>query len=202
MRTSRVRSFERWRMIAASIIAIDVAAILWVVVARSVGFDPIGGGPLDGYGWYFRMSDGSFNVISYDYSTNKTIGRTVIFPAPPGGSYRVWWPAFAAVPLTLLGLALASTRGGRRIFTRLPVPQITTLRLMTAVAILGADLGWVLRTMESPWACLLSDGGPLVFVDLVSVHALAFMGFGVALLFNLGRRRPSPNDPETVTSRV
>lgn len=202
MRTSGVRPIVRWLMIASAIIAIDLAATLWTVVAKTVSPFAVGSGPSRAYRIYYPLIDDSCVVITRDSMTGKTLGRTVIRPATAAGLCRVWWPAVVTGLLTLTGLALASTLGGRRFVAEFPMPRITTRRLMIAVAVMGADLGWVLRMRYSFLVGIFYGRWTPDLVDMLIVHTLAFVAAGVALLFSCVRRRRSPDPPESVTSQV
>jgi hypothetical protein len=192
MQKSQAQSIVRWWVIAASILATDVAATLWVVAARSVGFPYIGSGSFTKHIIHYNIIDGSRIVIVRNNETGTTIGRTVIRPATTAGLCRVWWPVFAAGPLTLMGFALALTRGGRRWVAEFSLPRMTTKGLMIAAAILVADLGWVFRTLGSSWRGLFIGQWTWTpaLVDMLIVQTLALMAVGVAALFFFVRRRP------------
>lgn len=203
---SRERYLARWAMITASILAIDGAVTLWIVVARSVlaGDGGVGGGSNTSYCTHYRMYDDSSVLIVQDFTTGKST-RILTSPATAVGLRRVWWPAVPAGILTLSGLALASTHRGRRYVAGFPTPRMTTGGLMIAVAVLGTEGGLAIRTLESSGIRgLLFPRWELtpILVDQLLLHALAFLSVGVALLVRLVQRRRSLAPPDAVTFRV
>src|SRR4051812_23431721 len=110
MRLPRVR-FTVWRMmVAVAIVAVDLAAINWVVNARSWD-DHLGlGGGMRTHAWrdIFKYDESIVRVVE-NHETGKTISRTVTRPATPLGLCCVWWPAAAGGFLTLLALVIART---------------------------------------------------------------------------------------------
>jgi hypothetical protein len=199
VRPSQLRFRERWLIFAALVIGIDMAAIYWVVEARS---DFIFGGGAGGVGPYYLftmnygMYDGSSVTTVHNYVTGKTT-RTVTRRASTAGLCRVWWPAAVSRLLTLLALAVALTRAGQRFIATLPLPQMTTRRWMIAVAVLGTECGLVITTMRNSGVNPLRTQWVPILINLIGLHTLAFLPVGVALLYWSARHWHSRDDPET-----
>jgi hypothetical protein len=202
MQQSQLRFIVRWLIFAAMVIGTDVAAIYWVVNARSAIRSGIGGGPYTAHTTWYEMYDGSAVVVVRNYVTGKTTGTAVRRPATTAGLCRVWWPAVASGFLTLLALAIALTRTGRWFIAELPLPQMTTRRWMIAVAVLGIEGGLVITTMRNSGVDPLRTQWAPILINLFGLHALAFLPPGVALLYRYARRRQSRDNPETTMDRL
>lgn len=175
----------------ASIIAIDVAAILCVVAALSVGVEIGSSGPRTGYRTFYNMLDGSTVIVTYNSAIGKTIGRTVVRPATVVGLCLVWWPAAAAATLTALAL---TPRGGRYIAEFQP-PRMTLKRLMVAVAFLGADVGWSLRTLEPSRGSFLFGGWRPIYMDIFILNVQVLLAASIAILLYRARLRGTTKTP-------
>jgi hypothetical protein len=202
MRPSQLRFRVRWLIFAASIIAMDVAAITWVVNARSAFGPGVGGGPFTAHWTWYEMYDGSGLFVVHNDVTGKTTRRTVTSPATTMGLCRVWWPAPASGFLTLLALTITLTRTGRWLIAEVPLPHMTTRRWMIVVAVLGTEGGLVICTMRNSGVDPLLTHWTPVLIRLFGLHALAFMPAGVALLFRYVRRQQSRDVPEIVMDRL
>lgn len=202
MRPCRLETTGRWLIVAASIIGVDAAAVHWVVTAKSGITGGIGGGPLTAHWTYYDRYDGSMVVIVRNNVTRRTTGPTVVRPPTTAGLCRVWWPAVAAGLLTLLALAIASARRGRRFIAAFPLPQMSTRRWMMTVAVIGTEVGLVITTLR------YSDIDPLrtrwtpILSSLVGLHAVAFLPAGIAALHRLVRIRRSRHDPEAAMDEL
>src|SRR5271155_3465536 len=87
MRPSRLRltvRWLRWLMFAAAIVGMDLAAIYWVVEAKTSIIGGLGGGPWTAHWMSYSMYDGSGGMIVHNYVTGKTT-TTVGRPATPEG---------------------------------------------------------------------------------------------------------------------
>jgi hypothetical protein len=198
MRPSQLRFTVRWLIFAASVIAMDVAAINWVVEARSYSLGGMGNGDVA----YNTMYDETLVKVVSNNLTGKTISTTVIRPATTAGLCRVWWPAAASGLLTLLAAAIAFTRTGQWFIANLRLPQMTTRRWMIAVAVLATEAGLVIGTFRNSGVNLLLTQWTPILISLVSLHALAFMPVGVALLYRYVRRRRFRDDTEKLVDRL
>ena len=116
---------------------LDAVAINWTITARKPALiGRVGGG---GYDYsHYRGYDGSEASISRNQKTGKTTVRSDHPPTATGECY-VWWPSVAGGIITLVVLALAATRNGRRLVAEFPLPGMTTRRLMIAVAVIGIE---------------------------------------------------------------
>ena len=141
MRPSRLQLTVRWTMLLAWVVALDAAAINWTITATKLikQSDIVGGGYSHRR---YRGSDGSVVSVVQNSMTRKT---TVHWTDPPTrmGLCYVWWPSLASGLTTMLALALAATRDGRRLIVEFPVPPMTTQRLMIAVAVIGIEAGMI-----------------------------------------------------------
>jgi YD repeat-containing protein len=198
MRPSQLRYTVRWMIFPASIIGLYVAAINWVVTARSAIYVGMAGGPRTAHWTYYDMWDGSGRMVVRNHITGKTTRITVTRPATTAGLCRVWWPAAARGFLTLLALAIALTRTGQWFIAELPLPQMTTRRWMIAVAVLGTEGGLIMSTIRSSGVHPRLIQWTQILIILVGLHAVAFLPVGVAVLYRYVRHRQPRDDPETV----
>ncbi len=106
------------------------------------------------------------------------------------GLCRVWWPAPAAGCITLIVIALALTRAGRQYVAAFSLPRITMRWFMIAVAVLGAEAGWVLRMMDSSqWYSVMFGQCSPMQLDFFILHGVALIAVLTAVLFLFVRRR-------------
>ena len=187
MRPSRLRSATRWLILAASIIVLDVAAIHRVVTARSTLRGGLSSGPYTALATYYTRADEALLVVVRNFATGKTTGPTMIRPPTMRGLRRVWWPPVAGGFLTLLALAIASTRKGRRFISGFPLPRMTTRRWMIAVALIGTEGGLIISTMKNSGVDPLTIAWTPILLNLVGLHALAFLPVGIAMLSRIIR---------------
>ena len=196
IRPSQLRSTTRWLILAAAIIGMDGAAIYRVVTARStLRGGGLSSGPYTALASYYIRADEALVVVVRNFATGKTTGPTVIRPPTARGLCRVWWPAFTGGFLTLLALAIASTRKGRRFVSAFPLPRMTTRRWMIAVALIGTEGGLILSTMRYAGVDPLTTPWTPILVYLVGLHALAFLPVGITMLHRFVRRQRPREDP-------
>ena len=137
------------------------------------------------------MLDGSTVVVTHNSAIGKAIGSTVLRPATVVGLCLVWWPAAAAATLTALAL---TSRGGRYIAEFQP-PRMTLKRLMVAVAVLGADVGWSLRALEPSRGGFLFGRWKPIHMDLFILHVQVFLAASIAILLYRARLRATTKNP-------
>ena len=95
------------------------------------------------------------------------------------GLCYVWWPSLAGGLITLLALALAATRNGRRLIAEFPLSRMTTRRWMIAVAVIGIEAGLLLNEMRyfgfDLGRDLRSSRWPPILICLAALPTLAFL---------------------------
>ena len=201
MMISRLVVTARWAMFIAAIVGADLAALNWVVTARSCMYGGIGGGPTTYHWRTYEMYDGSRGTVFQNLVTGKTIRRTVRRPATPSGLCRVWWPAVAGGFLTPLAVVVARTRPGRWFIAESHLlPLMTTRRWLAAVAVMATEGGLVISTLRSSGVDPSYAVWPPILLGLVLLHALAFVPVGVVLLYRLITGPRPWDDEETVMS--
>jgi hypothetical protein len=84
-------------------------------------------------------------------TANMTGKTTIVSNRPPTatGLCDVWWPSVAGGIITLLVLALAATRNGRRLIAEFPLPRMTTRRLMIVVAVTAFEAVLIINVAKS-----------------------------------------------------
>jgi hypothetical protein len=171
VRPSPLQLAARWLILAAWIVGLDAAAINWTIMATELDTDPGTGGAH----WYVRHRP-DWSVVRV--VRNRLTGKTVTYlldPPTAVGLCLVWSPAVASGLLTLVALALAATRSGRRLIVEFPVPRMTTRRWMVAVAVIGVEawliIGAVSYLLFQPRPSLW----PPILIYLAALHTLTFL---------------------------
>ena len=178
VRLSHLQWTVRWLILAAWIAGLDAAAINWTITAREGGPHPrIGGGSHIAHWTSHQRYDGSVVYVVRNDLTGKTVTRLVHPPTAAGLCY-VWGPSFAGGLLTLLALALAATRNGRRLIVEFPFPRMTTRRWMIAVAVIGIEAGLIIGAMSYFGVDPRSSRWPPILIYLASLHTLVFRPVG------------------------
>jgi hypothetical protein len=137
VRPSHLQLTIRWLILAAWVTGLVAAATNWTIAARAlIPMGGVGGG--DGEFSFYSGYDGSRMTVSRDYVTGMTRVHWSHPPTATGLCY-VWWPSVAGGIITLVVLAPAATRNGRRLIAEFPFPPMTTRRLMIAVAVIGIE---------------------------------------------------------------
>ncbi len=174
MRPSHLQLTVRWLILAAWIAGLDAAAINWTITARE--WIPLSGsGPRATYSRYYQGYDGSVVVVVRNDLTGKTVKRLVVHPPTAAGLCYVWGPSFAGGLLTLLALALAATRNGRRLIVEFPLPRMTTRRWMIAVAVIGIEAGLIVGAMRFFRVDPRSSRWPPILIYLAGLHTVSFL---------------------------
>jgi hypothetical protein len=198
---SHLQLTVRWLILAAWIVGLDAAAINWAITARE-GIPVPGGGPRAAYWRSYQGYDGSVVVVVRNHLTGKTVATRLVKPPTAAGLCYVWWPSFAGGLLTLLALALAATRNGRRLIVEFPLPRMTTRRWMIAVAVIGVETGLIIGAMRYFGVDPRSSRWPPILIYLGSLHTLVFLPVGVAVLKIVVRLLHSGDAPEAATDRL
>jgi hypothetical protein len=178
-------------VIFAAVIAIDKAAGAWVVWARK-SYIHNTAHEIDG-SWRLpftredEMYDGSIVRVVTNRMTGTSV-TTVIRPATWWGLCRVWWPAVASGLLTLLAVAIAVSRQGQALIARIPLPVMSTRRLLTLITILGTEGGLVIGTLKTSGIDPMRTPWVPIFYELAIVHVVAFLPVFVVLPFRRLRR--------------
>jgi hypothetical protein len=211
MRRPQLRFTVWWLIFAASIIGMDVAAINWVVTAKSAITARMDRGPNTARWTYYHMYDGSVRIVVNDYVTGRTIGPMVARPATTAGLCRVWWLGAASAFLTLLALAIALSRTGQWFIAELPLPQMTTRRWMMAVALLGLEFGlinagasgmghkptasdWLMSIGFVCWIeVLIAILAGLVYLWIRESHIVSVWTYNLPVTRNADARKRNPN---------
>ena len=176
MRPSHLQLTVRWLILAAWIAGLDAAAINWTITARegvsrvleAARVPPHLRGLTKGY-------DGSVVVVVRNHPTGKTVKRLILHPPTAVGLCYVWSPSVAGGLLTLLALALAATRNGRRLIVEFPLPRMTTRRWMIAVAVIGIEAGLIIGVTRSLGVDPRSSRWPPILIYLAALPTLAFL---------------------------
>jgi hypothetical protein len=187
-------------ILAALILATDLAAVRWVVKARSYLDAGVGGGPMTAIRSYHAKYDGSKVLLVSNRLTGVTI-TTVVRPPTRLGLCRVWWPAVASGLLTLLTLVIPLTRTGRWFVQAIPIPRMTTRRWLIAIAVMGTEGGLIIGTLRDTGVDPLYARWTPILLWLIVLHTLAFMPVGIALLYRYARDRRFQNEPESLSDR-
>jgi hypothetical protein len=172
VRPSHQQWTVRWLIFAAWVVALDAAAIDWTIAARERISN--GGVVAGGVGYHsYRGYDGSQWTVE-NHGTGKT---TVHWTDPPTrtGLCYVWWPSLAGGLTTLLALALAATRTGRRLIVEFPLPPMTTRRWMIAVAVIGIEAGLIIGATRILGVDPRSSRWPPILIGLAALPTLAFL---------------------------
>jgi hypothetical protein len=147
LRPSRLQLTVRWTMLLAWVVGVDAAATNWTLAAtKRVVLKGLSNGDVsrrDYFGY-----DGSQVTVGTENMTGKT---TIVSNRPPTatGLCYVWWPSVAGGIVTLLVLALAATRKGRRLIAEFPLPRMTTRRLMIVVAVIAIEAVLIINVAKS-----------------------------------------------------
>ena len=149
MRPPHLQLTVRWLIFAAWIAGLDAAAINWTITAWDIDLrvGTRGGSRTARWSFHDRPDGSAVRVVRNDV-TGKTATR-LVHPPTAVGLCLVWWPSFAGGLLTLLALALAATRNGRRLIVEFPLPRMTTRRLMIAVAVIGIEAVLIINVAKS-----------------------------------------------------
>jgi hypothetical protein len=175
VRPSHLQLAVRWLVFAAWVVGLDAAAINWTIMATEPDTDPgTGGGPLTAHWAGYHRFDGSEVLVVRNHVTGSTTTR-LVHPPTVVGICLTWSPAFAGGLLTLLAVALAATRSGRRLVVEFPVPRMTTRRWMVALAVIGVE-AWLIKgavryLLFQPRPSLW----PPILIYLASLHTLTFL---------------------------
>jgi hypothetical protein len=147
----------RWLVLVAWVAGLDASAVNWTITARkAIVIGRVGAGGYDHS--HYRGYDASEVTVSCNQLTGETTVRWTRPPTTTGRCY-VWWPALAGGMITLVAIALAATRNGRRLVVEFPLPRMTTRRLMIAVAVIGIEAALITSVAgklggdprSSPW---------------------------------------------------
>ena len=159
METSRERPPLRWSWLAAVILALNAAAVGWVVWAKSRPSPVTGGGPSSSHYRYLEYFDGSLLEIHEDLVAGVIISMTVVRPPTAWGLAGLWGPLGASLALSLF----VRTGAGRRALRTLSRPRLTMLHGMVGVGAISVWL-WLYRIN---WAILLCG----VVVLVLMIHS-------------------------------
>jgi hypothetical protein len=153
MKPSRLESTVRWMLLIAWVAGSDTAATNWTLAAsKRLPVIVLANG--EGRRTSYRGYDGSQVFVYRESMTGK---KTIEAGRPPTvtGLCYVWWPSVAGGIITLLALALAATRNGRRLIGERPLLRMTTRRLMIAVAVVGIEAALIINVATNlgrvPW---------------------------------------------------
>ena len=173
MRPTHLQLTVRWTILLAWVVGLDAAAIKWTIAARirvSIGGFGNGGGDSTNYRGY----DGSQVTVYHETRTGKTTVRWIHPPTATGRCY-VWWPSVAGGIITLVVLALAATRNGRRLIAKFPLPGMTTRRLMIAVAVIGIEAVLIINMARIFGGNPRSSRWPPILICLAAPPTLVFL---------------------------
>ena len=173
MRPSRRQLTVRWTILLTWVVGLDAAAANWIVTVRKpIETSNIGmsGGVYRGYRGY----DGSQVSTFRNLRSGKTTVHWVHPPTATGRCY-VWWPSVAGGVFTLVALALAATRNGRRLIADLPLPRMTTRRLMIAVAVIAIEAMLIINMSGKLGGDPRSSGWPAIIIGLAAPPTLVFL---------------------------
>jgi hypothetical protein len=147
LQPSHLQLTVRLLILAAWIAGIDAAAINWTIMAREIDLRAVtGGGSLTAHWSVHHRPDGSVVRVVRNFVTGSS--TTMIHPPTAVGMCITWSPAFTGGLLTLLAVALAATRSGRRLIVEFPLPRMTTRQLMIAVAVIGIEAALIINIAE------------------------------------------------------
>ena len=173
VRPSHVQLSVRWLVLTAWVAGLDAAAINWTIAARK--FIPMGGiGSGEGVSIGYRGHDGSQGYVFQSYVTGKTTVHRTHPPTRMGLCY-VWWAAVAGGLLTLVALALAATRNGRRLIVEFPLRRMTTQRWMIAVAVIGIEAGLIIGAMRCSGVDPRSSRWPPILIYIAAFPTLVLL---------------------------
>jgi hypothetical protein len=165
----------RLLILAAWVGGLDAAAINWTIMAREVETDPgTGGGPRTAHWAGYHRFDGSEVLVVRNHVTGSSTTR-LVHPPTAVGLCLTWSPAFAGGLLTLLAVALAATRSGRRLIVEFPLPRMTTRRWMVALAVIGLEVWLINVAMSYLVRHPRSSLWPPILIYLASLHTLTFL---------------------------
>ena len=201
VRPSHLQWAVRWLIFAAWVVALDAVAVNWTIrtrgriivslVASSLntwwqsnsGYDGSLVKPKFQTGaaatkWQSSSGyDGSVVLVVRNRWSGKIVERLVVHPPTAMGLCCVRWPSLAGGLTTLLALALAATRDGRRLIGEFPLHRPTTRRWMIAVAVIGIEAGLFLDEMRYFGVDLgdpRASRWPPILIYLAALAALAF----------------------------
>jgi hypothetical protein len=118
--------------------------------------------------------DGSVVAVGTENLTGRVFIVSKLPPTAKGLCY-VWWPSVAGGTITLVVLALAATRNGRRLVAEFPVPRMTTRRLMIAVAVIGIEAVLIINVTGKLGGDPRSSGWPPIVFCLAVPPTLVFL---------------------------
>jgi hypothetical protein len=185
VRPSHLRMTVRWLIFAAWVVGLDAVAINWTIMA----WERIPGGPgglvagpggISFTGWWSTYSgyDGSVVIVVRKLATGKPTAVHLVRPPTAMGLCYVWWPAFAGGLTTLLALALAATRNGRRLIGEFLLHRPTSRRWMIAVAVISIEAVLFLDEMRYfgvELRDLRASRWPPILIYLAALPGLAFL---------------------------
>jgi hypothetical protein len=175
VRPSHLQLTIRWLILAAWIAGIDAAAINWTIMAWEIDLRAgTGGGSRTAYWSVHDRPDGSAVRVVRNFVTGSTT-TTMIHPPTAVGMCLTWSPAFTGGLLTLLAVALAATRSGRRLIVEFPLPRMTTRRWMVAVAVIGVEAWLIIGAMSYLVFHPRSLLWPPILIYLAVLHTLTFL---------------------------
>jgi hypothetical protein len=186
VRPSHLQLTVRWLIFAAWFVGLDAAAINWTMAAtKRVWIDECGSG-----GFSYRSYSGYDGSEGRDMRNQMTGKTTVRWAHPPTatGLCYVWWPSVVGGIITLIVLALAATRNGRRLIAEFPLPRMTTRRLMIAVAVIGIEAALIINLTGKLGANPRSSRWPPIVFCLAVPPTLVFLpAFGRARSTGAGK---------------
>jgi hypothetical protein len=147
MRKGRLSRLMRWCVLGLALLAMNATAVGWVVVSTSWTWRRL---PI---AWWRQVSiQINFNprasISSVDWCADGQTGRLVAVvieqPGAPAELGRLWGPVAVSSVVTLMILAIAPTRAGRRLMRRMRMPRLTMLQGMAAIGAVSVLL-WLGR---------------------------------------------------------
>jgi hypothetical protein len=174
MRPSHLQLTVRWLIFVAWIAGIDAAAINWTITAWDIDMRVGTRGGSHTARWSFHdRPDGSAVRVVRNFVTGSST-TTMIRPPTAVGMFLTWSPASAGGVLTLLAVALAATRNGRRLIVEFPLRPMTTRRWMVALAVIGIEVWLINGAMSYLVRHPRSSLWPPILIYLASLHTLTF----------------------------
>jgi hypothetical protein len=174
LRPSNLQLTVRLLILAAWIAGLDAAAINWTIMAREIDLRAgTGGGSRTAHWSVHDRPDGSVVRVVRNFVTGSST-TTMIHPPTAVGMCLTWSPAFTGGLLTLLAVALAATRNGRRLIVEFPLRRMTTRRWMVALAVFGIEVWLINGAMSYLVRHPRSSLWPPILIYLASLHTLTF----------------------------
>jgi hypothetical protein len=194
LRPSRLQLTVRWTILLAWVVGLDAAATNWTLaVTKRVVLQGLSNGDVS------RRNHFGYDGSVVAVGTENLTGRVFIVskrPPTAKGLCYVWWPSVAGGTITLVVLALAATRNGRRLIAKFPLPRMTTRRLMIAVAVIGIEAALIIniaKSLNDPHSFLGIRGKsqwPPIIICLAAPPTLVFIS-------TFGRKRSAGADENT-----